>query len=432
MVRRRRVGNGEHSPFVGRVAKALAKMSSPVVLDRVRGELTWIDISGDACDDRLSADVITTSSATVADFLADRHRVVCLYGAAPSAHPSVVYLGGLEGTAAVECHADVRFAKILTRLATVPGFRPATPVGRPMRAMVEVVRACNLRCPLCPVGNGEAEHYANMSPALFQRVVEALAPTVSAISLYNYGEPLLHPDIAALVRVAHDAGIEQVEITTNGTILPAGVEDALVEAGLDAIRISIDGATQESYAQYRVGGELAKIWKHIDRIRAARERHGSPTPLIEAQFVVNRHNEHELEPFRALCAEHGVDRVRFKTFNALMTGPAYAKAGRSFLPASSRLLRYTDRETLTIRDRYKLSQCAWPWQRIVVNADGAIVPCCYDFNGRHRLGSFAREGEWWETDARHAFRDRLRSDPMGIDICSVCPVGVPSLTADLD
>lgn len=446
-VRYREISNAVPSLFVERVAKDLAGMSSPVVLERHVGDLFWIDVANDDVDalpeitSRGASTIVTTFSVSVAEATAERHpdlRALCLYGASTSKHPGVVYLGGLVRAPSlespVENDAAARFAKLLGRLATVPDFRPVTPVGRPMKAMVEVIRACNLRCPLCPVGNGQAEHYANMSPKLFQKIVSALAPTVSLISLYNYGEPLLHPEIATLVRIAHHAGIERVDITSNGTILPQGVEDALVAAGLDSIRISVDGATQNSYAQYRVGGDLARIWVHIDRIRNARERVGSQTPFIEAQFVVNRHNEHEMEQFRGLCREHGVDRVRFKTFNALMTGTSLAGAGREFLPTDSRLSRYTDQETLTIRDHYKLSTCSWPWQRIVVNADGAIVPCCYDFNGRHRLGLFSQgaETEWWETAARRDFRERLRANPLDIDICSICPIGIPSLDVHFD
>src|SRR4029079_19282476 len=151
------------------------------------------------------------------------------------------------------------------------------------------VRACNLRCPLCPVGNGEAEHYENMPVPRFREVVAALAATVVWLSLYNYGEPLLHPSIATLIAIAKSE-IEDVTLTTNGTILRRGLEDALVDSGLDAMRISIDGTTQEAYEKYRAGGSLAKVWDNLRRLVAAKRRAGSGTPLIEAQFIVNRYN----------------------------------------------------------------------------------------------------------------------------------------------
>jgi len=323
-------------------------------------------------------------------------------------------------------YPERRMAKILSRIAR--GFDPpkTSPINRPMDAMVEVVRACNLRCPLCPVGNGAAAHYENMPVARFRDIASVLGETVGSITLYNYGEPLLHPHIDEIVAIAKAAPIEHVSITTNGTILRPGLELALVDAGLDALRISIDGATQETYAKYRIGGDLETVWSHVRRFAAAKRQRNSNTPRIEAQFIVNRWNEGEIDAFRRLAAEAGVDRVRLKTFNALMSGIAHGDEGRAFLPTDPRYSRYADAISLAHRDRYKLARCEWPRTRIVVNADATIVPCCYDYNGRHALGTFGRD-EWWSTPQRAQFRERLERDPMSIDMCSICPVGVPSL-----
>lgn len=364
--------------------------------------------------------------------------VVCHAGEELS-RENVVEVGGssiVEGLrSSGENHAERRIAKILSRMARGLTLPRKSPIGWPMEAMVEVVRTCNLRCPLCPVGNRAAEHYENMPLETFREIAAVLGETVTSLSLYNYGEPLLHPRIDEIVAAAKSAAIESVTITTNGTILRAGLEEALVSAGLDSLRVSIDGATQESYEKYRVGGDLGKVWRNVRRFVAAKRRLGSVLPRIEAQFVVNRWNEHEMERFRALAEDAGVDRVRFKTFNALMTGPEQSDVGREFLPADARHSRYADSASLVHRDRYKLAQCDWPLIRVVVNADGTVVPCCYDYNGRHRLGTFrggTASAGWWQTTQRARFRERLRTDPMSIDICSICPMGVPKLDVAFD
>jgi len=155
----------------------------------------------------------------------------------------------------------------------------------------------------------------------------------------------------------------------------------------------------------------------------ARRRNSSETPLIEAQFVINRYNEHETGAFRRAARAAGVDRVRYKTFNARMSGPDFTEEGRDFLPLDPRHARYADYETLQHRDGFKQADCEFPWDTVVVNGNGQVVPCCYDYNGRHPLGSFPSRGEhWWNTDARRGFRETLRRDPMKIDICAVCPL----------
>lgn len=410
------------------------------IVDGRIADVVWVD-GGDSSTDSIldaargvSRPIVSTSRPETCARIAASGiaSIVCCVGS-EKAPDGVLDLGGSRilpaSGSAPERHAERRMAKIISRIAQDFDPPKASPVGWPMEAMVEVVRTCNLRCPLCPVGNGVAEHYENMPVEAFREIAEALGETVTSLSLYNYGEPLLHPRIDEIVAIAKAAGIESVSITTNGTLLRARLEDALVRAGLDSLRISIDGATQDSYEKYRVGGNLDRVWNHVRRFVTAKRRANSHRPRIETQFVVNRWNEHEIEDFKRLAHEAGVDRVRLKTFNALMTGLEFSEIGRGFLPTDARYSRYADPSTLTYRDRYKLAQCEWPLVRVVVNADGSVVPCCYDFNGRHRLGTFrsSRGGDWWNTEQRARFREQLRRDPMSIDMCSICPVGIPSL-----
>lgn len=293
-------------------------------------------------------------------------------------------------------------------------------VGQPHKAMVEVVRACNLRCPVCPAGNGAAHLHKNMTVACFERIAGLLAPMVWKLVLYNYGEPLLHPQLAEIVTIAKGAGIEWVELTTNGNVRRSDLPESLVDAGLDFIRFSIDGATQASYEQYRVGGDLNDVLSNMRRARAARGHR--ERPVIEAQMIVGRHNEHEVSAFHDLALANGADHTRLKTFNAMMSGERFAELGRGFIPRNGSLSRYADGRSLALRQPFDPRGCEWPWERIVINADGSIVPCCYDFNASHRLGSITSgTGEWWLTPARHAFRRTLRENPEGVALCSRCP-----------
>ncbi|MBW1712600.1 MAG: radical SAM protein [Deltaproteobacteria bacterium] len=333
----------------------------------------------------------------------------------------------------VDTWGPVRLAKLLSRLIFDPAWKPQSPWDRPLEGMVEIVRACKLKCPLCPVGNGEAKHYPNMTVEVFSRIAAALAPTVWKLSLYNYGEPLLHPHLGRLIRIAKDEGLERVEIVTNGNVMRPGLAREMVLSGLDFLRFSIDGATQATYAQYRAGGDLGRVWSNLRAVRQARQTLDAENPTLEAQFIVTRINEHQIEDFKKAASANGADQVRLKTFNVHMSGAKFAQQGRTFLPQDMSLSRYRDYGQLTLGDAFKLSRCRWPWDRVVVNADGTVVPCCYDYNGRHPLGSFTSEGShWWQTEARRAFGRRLKEDPLSIEMCARCPVGVPDLSVKED
>ncbi len=367
--------------------------------------------------------------------------VVADPGAPPSDH-GLIWVGfmpeleeamGRRGAGGPKAYVDsagaLRLAKLFSRRLLDPAWRPASPVRRPLEAMIEIVRACNLRCPMCPAGNGRADLYPPLPLTLFEDIVAALVATVWKALLYNYGEPLLHPHLLAIVGAAKARGLERVEIATNGTLMTSALAAGLVSSGLDFLRFSIDGATQESYAKYRLGGDVEVVWRNLEAVRQAREAAGAEKPVLEAQCVVSRYNETEMDLFRRLALKAGADQVRFKTFNALMSGPGRADEGRRFLPRDEALSRYRDYGELAVEESFRLADCHWPWERVVINADGSIVPCCYDFNGRHRLGRF--EGgveEWWSTEARERFRERLRADPRAIDLCARCPSGVPDLS----
>jgi radical SAM protein with 4Fe4S-binding SPASM domain len=428
--------------FMNAVRFGVAMMRAPLIVredDGAADDLAWWHCD-EATDARAAVawmrssgktGIVTTTSEHVAAII-DGAAPVCFVGSVPPDGTSIIDLGGstaIDAARAGADHAELRFAKILGRLLRTPDLQLKSPVGWPIKAMIEVVRVCNLRCPICPVGNGTATEYPNMPPAKFEQIVAALAPTVFQLELYNYGEPLLHRKIGEIIGIAKRYGIEYVQLTTNGTVMSGRSANAMVTQGLDLIRFSIDGATQETYEKYRVGGSLAKIWRNIGRVAEARRQFGSETPVIEAQFVINRYNEHETGLFRRLARGAGADRVRFKTFNALMSGAEFAEEGREFLPVDTRHSRYANYEGFQHRQDFKQADCEFPWETVVVNGDGQVVPCCYDYNSRHRLGSFPSRGrQWWHTDARRAFRDTLRRDPMKIDICAVCPL-CPSSSA---
>ncbi len=299
----------------------------------------------------------------------------------------------------------------------------------PTKAMIELSRACNLRCPVCPVGNGSARIYPPMAFELFCHIIDQISSFVQELLVHNFGEPLLHPHIVECVAHAKEKGIKQIKMHTNGLLMSPKIAEGLVQAGLDKLKVSLDGVDQATYEKYRRGGDFNKLIKNISRLREIRDRLGMRRPIIQAQCIVMRHNEEKIDEFKALAMRIGADQVKFKTFNAKLSGEKGSAEGLSMIPGDSRLRRYTDGDAADIRTEYMLSYCTWPWDCLVVNADGTIVPCCYDFNGNYRLGTVSYEHfrSWWATPERKSFRRKLRSAPQSIPICSRCPMGIPDL-----
>lgn len=132
------------------------------------------------------------------------------------------------------------------------------PLPAPYSAFIFPTTYCNFKCRYCGHSLGHKamkEQYnftpEHMSMATFRKTVAQLAEfpnKLKMISLTGQGEPLLNPHIAEMVKIIKEADItERVEIITNASLLSHEVSDALIAAGLDTLRISLQGLSAEKY-----------------------------------------------------------------------------------------------------------------------------------------------------------------------------------------
>ena len=309
--------------------------------------------------------------------------------------------------------------------------RPPTYPGKinagPSKAMIEVVRACNLLCPSCPVGNGLARQWPNMAFDMYARIIDLCGQTLEQLSLFNYGEPLLCRDIDRYVLYAKDAGIERVIIHTNGMLLSKQMGEKIIDAGLDRLTVSVDAVDADTYVKYRIGGDFTALLTNIRQFIALREQAGKTLPQVEGQFIVMSHNEHQISDFAVLCRQLGVDVVSVKTYNANMDLKQDHRHDH-FEPLNRALLRqqgYPDADN----EGPRLRGCSWPRNVLVVTADGTVVPCGYDYNNWDPIGSFREtsQEEWWHTRERQELVGLLERNPLSITLCRNCTIGKVSL-----
>lgn len=145
---------------------------------------------------------------------------------------------------------------------------------------IDIVGGCNLRCPTCPVGQGAELAKGLMELALFERVLAKAAaeqaPHRPDIWLFNWGEPLLHPQVADFVRAVRSAGLTSL-ISTN---LHHGERiDALMQANPDRLKVSLSSLDPSIYAQTHARGDIERVRRNLHALAAARDRHGATTQI---------------------------------------------------------------------------------------------------------------------------------------------------------
>src|SRR6187551_977245 len=185
--------------------------------------------------------------------------------------------------------------------------------GYPVSISFEPTTSCNLRCPECPSGLRSFTRPTGMlQKDFFSETIDQLHKDLLYLVFYFQGEPYLNPSFLDMVKYASTKKI-YTATSTNAHYLTDINSKRTIASGLDRLIISIDGTTQETYQQYRVGGNLEKVLEGATNIVKWKKELKSKTPFIIFQFLVVRHNEHQIEEIKQLANQVGVDQVRLKT-----------------------------------------------------------------------------------------------------------------------
>jgi MoaA/NifB/PqqE/SkfB family radical SAM enzyme len=164
------------------------------------------------------------------------------------------------------------------------------PVTHLTKVYIEPTVACNLDCITC-FRNAWQQTIGRMAEQTFERFIAGLQALSPMPSVYfgGIGEPLFHPKTISWIKRVKELGIS-VELITNGTILNEKIARQLIDAGLDILWVSLDGATPESYADVRLGAELPTVLENIKRLFKMRRGGHFPIPEIGVAFVAMKRN----------------------------------------------------------------------------------------------------------------------------------------------
>lgn len=285
---------------------------------------------------------------------------------------------------------------------------------RPRVLSVEPTSRCNLNCPFCLVGlqntlpdtshNLLPRGFGNMEMDLFEKIcLDAKDFGIKRMQLHFQGEPLLHTKFHEMARMVKAYGMKS-NAFTNGLPITEKMADRILDSGLNALRFSVDGATQEVYGLNRVGGDFERVYENMAMmVRKAKERN---TPIkLEWQFIALRNNEHEIPLAREKAEKIGI--------------PFFVKTFAESVPE----LVPTDP---TLRRQLHAKPCTDIYRAIFVYFDGDVVVCCYDQTGEEVTGNLADQTltEIWYGEKYVRLRQQIgnaANDPDNEpEICKSC------------
>jgi MoaA/NifB/PqqE/SkfB family radical SAM enzyme len=264
----------------------------------------------------------------------------------------------------------------------------------PSLVKIDISPLCSLACSHClhadPKGRGKDllsaqrfEKSDKISIADYARIIDQIRGKAVAVSLFYYGDPLIHPDIDAIIRTTSEAGIE-THITTHFSYKFSKERlKRLAEAGLSHITVAVDGATQESYATTRVRGRLDFVLDNLRMLAEIKRETGSKTPFIEVQHIrFPHHAPDELKRVRAIVDEIGVNH--FTSFEGLR----FDDDGDLYNVVDD------DADTVAVgppKGFSPIPRCHWPYSGTVIRHDGDVIPCCLWRTGRQFVAKEERD-----------------------------------------
>jgi MoaA/NifB/PqqE/SkfB family radical SAM enzyme len=220
----------------------------------------------------------------------------------------------------------------------------------------------------------------------------------------------------------------RVGFNTNATLLTRRAAERLIDAGLDWLCVSLDGATAATYESIRDGARLARVARNVrGLVQVMRERHAA-RPALSIVFVAMRRNVAELPALVALAAAWGVPAVRVQNLSHSFsdTDPfgAYREiraftAEEALWPAPDAAAEAAFAEAARADGA---PGCDWPWRSAYGRHDGGVQPCCMLMGGdRAILGDATRDGlpAVWRGERYEAFRAAL-TGPIPPDVCAGC------------
>lgn len=219
----------------------------------------------------------------------------------------------------------------------------------------------------------------------------------------------MHKNLPEIISLAHENRIGTV-VTTNGSLLTKELSRKIISSKLDYLILSIDGASNESYQKYRIGGSFDAVVNNLKYLISLKRELKSSTPFIEWQFIVFKHNEHELLLAKRLAKEIGVDNIVFM--------PAYTED----LSYDSSDEKYHLPKLSPLTKRY---DCKHLWSTLAFHWNGNVVPCCYDYFGKIAYGDLLNEdfGQIWNNEYFQKSRSIIKEGTKNISnnlFCSTC------------
>ena len=300
-------------------------------------------------------------------------------------------------------------------------FRRLIPFSWPIFMQIELTNYCNLHCPVCPTGRAELTRKpAAIDADLFEALMDEVGRYLLVLTLWAWGEPLLHPNLSKILSIAKRFNVATLLSTNGQNLNDQKVLDSLITYPPTYLIVAIDGLTDETNAQFRIGAKLEPILNGVRRLSDMKKQKGLNYPIIHMRYMVMKHNQHEVDNLQFFAEDNRFDFITLRTLS-IIDGPEAPH--RNLVPDAEELRAYQYYENNSRRRRRDFI-CQQAFICPSVFADGTVVSCEQDFNAQYSYGTFSNELSFeniWFNKKAAEIRRVIRDNPADYSFCRNCP-----------
>jgi radical SAM protein with 4Fe4S-binding SPASM domain len=330
-------------------------------------------------------------------------------------------------------------------------FKPLEVHQLPIHIQLEPTTFCNLNCKSC----GRSKYHEtpkHLSLEDFEHIITQIRPLKMTLS--GWGEPFTNPHLLDMVGLARKYRCS-INTTTNGTLLTPETCDQIVKSGLDLIKISLDGATPETYRKNRGEDRFVQVLDGIRSLIEARKRLGSATPFIRFNYVMSKDNYHEIANMVELAEKLGINAIYFQPLeltgieerrDLLVGNLTYEKLLQEITRAlvvsqqhhvrtnlqdiHKKLPLYWNKYQMQTHSHDPNRICIVPWFSAYITLEGMVRPCCSCSQDYTNMGNILQNDieDIWNGEKYQHFRKAIREGKRPFAICANC---VPQTLTDI-
>lgn len=278
----------------------------------------------------------------------------------------------------------------------------------PDRMYLELTNHCNFECIMCPNGRGLMQRKKGfIDYDLCISIIDEMASNVDTIVLHSWGESLLHPRIFDIIKYCESHGVK-TEFSTNTSLLNKDVDRKIIESGLTAIYLCIDGVTKETYEHVRKNGDYDTSVKNVEDFIEIKNAAKSKKPFVNLQTIIMKETQNDIEAFKKKWSVKGVNHINLKPLDTW--GGQISEINNLCVDRRAE------------NNGGKKPHCPNLWYHAYIYWDGTLVCCDRDFDAKYPLDN-VKDGvmnAWNGPKMQELRRKHIASDLDNVPSCKSC------------